>query len=122
MEAQIEYIRNLAKQYKKYFELSIPDHIEQPETLYVDLNKLSKEVLEDTFREYLALGARPKLLFKLKKPSEKLYTLLRNPLYTLLQNKLYSIVQNIHSGMRYYLRRLLNNLGTISQSKKKISK
>jgi 5-methylcytosine-specific restriction protein B len=44
METQIEYIRNLAKQYKKYFD--------QPETLYEDLNKLSKEVLEDTFREY----------------------------------------------------------------------
>lgn len=44
MEGRIEYIRNLAKQYKKYFE--------QPETLYEDLNKLPKEVLEDTFREY----------------------------------------------------------------------
>jgi 5-methylcytosine-specific restriction enzyme B len=44
MEAQIEYIRNLAKQYKKYFE--------QSETLYEDLNKLPKDVLEDTFREY----------------------------------------------------------------------
>jgi 5-methylcytosine-specific restriction protein B len=44
MEAQIDYIRNLAKQYKKYFE--------QPETLYEDLNNLPREVLEDTFREY----------------------------------------------------------------------
>ncbi|MCX6321070.1 MAG: EVE domain-containing protein [Bacteroidia bacterium] len=44
MEAQIEYIRNLAKLYKKYFE--------QPETLYEDLNRLPKEVLEDTFKEY----------------------------------------------------------------------
>ena len=44
MEAQIEYIRNLAKQYKKYFD--------QPEILYEDLNKLPKEVLEDTFSEY----------------------------------------------------------------------
>ena len=44
MEAQIEYIRNLAKQYKKYFE--------QPETLYEDMSNLLAEVFADTFSEY----------------------------------------------------------------------
>jgi 5-methylcytosine-specific restriction protein B len=44
MDAQIEYIRNLATQYKKYFD--------EPGKLYEDLNNLPREVLEDTFREY----------------------------------------------------------------------
>lgn len=44
MDTQIEYIRNLARQYKTYFE--------EPAKLFEDLNKLPKEVLEDTFQEY----------------------------------------------------------------------
>lgn len=44
MDTQIEYIRTLAKKYKTYFD--------EPDNLYEDLNKLPKEVLQDTFREY----------------------------------------------------------------------
>lgn len=44
MDAQIDYIRNLAKQYKTYFD--------EPDKLYEALNNLPKEVLQDTFREY----------------------------------------------------------------------
>lgn len=44
MDAQIEYIRNLAKQYKVYFKDS--------NALYDALNNLPKEVLEDTLNEY----------------------------------------------------------------------
>lgn len=44
MDAQIEYIRNLAKQYKVYFKDS--------KTLYDALNNLPKEVLQDTLNEY----------------------------------------------------------------------
>lgn len=44
METQLQYIHNLAKQYKIYFD--------QPNTLYEDLNKLEKGVIQDVIREY----------------------------------------------------------------------
>jgi len=44
METQLQYIHNLAKQYKIYFD--------QPDSLYEDLNKLEKSVIQDVVREY----------------------------------------------------------------------
>jgi len=44
METQLQYIHNLAKRYKVYYD--------QPDTLYADLNRLDSNVIQDVVNEY----------------------------------------------------------------------